>query len=337
MAWLRKRREIWYLCTRVDGREIQQNVGRSEREAQDALHKAHVIIRDRTPGSTAQLKADAFERLANIVRKDAQTLDAAIDDFLAARAMETRPATLKWYKTYLDRFRAEFTRPDWRSLTVGQVNRWLASQPAAANAGRSLKALGHYCHLEGLWRDNCLMRLKPRPYAPRREVVPDAELAAIEEKLRGTILYGPFVAAAYAGLRSGEIAHLRLENIDRERATLTVAPYKAKGVDFVPKGRRARTVPMHPALAAAIPAGDRGFAFMRDDGQQWSSDRLYRAMRRAVGRKMHTYRHTFVSRLLRLGGSSSAARDAAGHSSLLVTDGYAHADDRDLREAIARL
>ena len=48
-------------------------------------------------------------------------------------------------------------------------------------------------------------------------------------------------------------------------------------------------------------------------------------------------RHTFISRLMAAGVGASVVRDLAGHSSISVTDGYAHTNLDELRDGVARL
>jgi integrase len=51
----------------------------------------------------------------------------------------------------------------------------------------------------------------------------------------------------------------------------------------------------------------------------------------------HDTRHDFASRMLRSGASLSMVRDALGHSSITMTERYAHLEQRDLRAAVERV
>jgi integrase len=48
----------------------------------------------------------------------------------------------------------------------------------------------------------------------------------------------------------------------------------------------------------------------------------------------HDSRHDFASRMLRGGATLAMVRDALGHSSIAMTERYAHLERRDLRAAV---
>jgi site-specific recombinase XerD len=54
-------------------------------------------------------------------------------------------------------------------------------------------------------------------------------------------------------------------------------------------------------------------------------------------RSFHSLRHYFVTQLLRRGAGLEAVRTLAGHSTLEMTQRYAHATGDDLKAAIGRL
>jgi len=70
---------------------------------------------------------------------------------------------------------------------------------------------------------------------------------------------------------------------------------------------------------------------------------LLQALKRACKRlglaagKVHALRHYFVCALFETGASAPEVRDLAGHSSLAVTERYAHTRTERLREAVLRL
>ena len=144
---------------------------------------------------------------------------------------------------------------------------------------------------------------------------------------------GPFLAALYAGLRRGEIAHVRLEYIDREAGLLEVRPFES----WQTKNRKSRSVPLHPRLVAVLPEGASGWAFPRTTGKPWPVWSLSHQMKAVTGHGLHVLRHTFVSRLMAAGVGASVVRDLAGHSSISVTDRYAHTNLDELRDGVARL
>lgn len=153
-----------------------------------------------------------------------------------------------------------------------------------------------------------------------------------------------FALAAYAGLRAGEIRGLRWGDVDLGSRTLVVRRAITKGQVVTPKSGHERLVPiaepLHALLSAAEP-GEPGVAVARtEQGVPWGEYGLrqafHRACRRAILPEMrfHSLRHTFVTELLRRGAAAHAVKALAGHSSLAVTERYAHVAERDLRAAI---
>lgn len=129
--------------------------------------------------------------------------------------------------------------------------------------------------------------------------------------------------AALTGLRLGEMMALRPAQI-RDGTIL---------LDASTKSGRPRAIPM-PLEAARI-AQER----LTDDGWGVSRDRLrlrFIAARKAAGIdvRWHDLRHTYASWLVQAGKPLTAVRDLLGHSSLVVTNRYAHLAPQHLREAV---
>ncbi len=309
---------------------IRRPVGHSEVEARALAEKLNVARRE-THGA-AEL-ADTIQAIAEELREHSVSLESLVKDFLDARAADVKPSSLYWYKLYLDRFVASMKHHPYQTIGSGQIARWLASQTSQGNAKRALKAFGRYADAEGLWKDNPLMRLRISRPEPRKAFLTAAQIARALKRLKRTELLGPFLAGLLAGLRAGEICHARLENVNRRAKTLTLAPVGA----WSTKSRRSRVVPLHPDLAATLASGSVGWAWRTAAGEQWNRHSLFAQMKETTGHGLHVLRHTFVTNLLASGAPVSVVRDLAGHSSIAVTDGYAHTDLSALRQAVAKL
>jgi len=336
MAYLYKRGGVWWIqIYRGNGLpRIRQRLGRDEPAARAILAAADEA---RDAESSGAVFADVFARLAEAARSDETDLADLAQDFLSARAGTVCASSLESYRLRLGRFVEAFRRRRWRGLTLGQVTEWLRSQPGQAGTIRVLRAAGRYWHQERLWVDNALTRLRGGATKHRTERLSDAELARCELRLAGTPLLGPFLAGAYAGMRAGETCHARREFVNRDGGFLVVKPYTLDGTAWSTKNARTRRVPLHPKLLAVIGPGGVGWLFPTASGGRWDRHNLYREMKRATRYGLHVLRHTFVSRLLEAGVGASVVRDLAGHSSIAVTDGYAHVENSALEEAILRL
>ena len=334
MASLVKRGDVWWLDQYVGtGRpRIRRRLGRDKADAERVvavLNSAQAEARASTSFDLPELLIE----IAHSMQRDTPRLETLVSDFLDARRGALSEATIEWYGRYVARFATAFRADPLATVTLARVNRWLSSQTARSNIVRSLKSFGTYLEEEGIWPHNPLRRLKARRTARRVTILSDDQVRAADAALAGTAMLGPFRAGLYAGLRADEICHARLERYDREGAVLVIGPWG----DWKTKNLKTRSVPIHARLAKLIRDGKSGWMFLAPRGGPWNRHHLYRQMKEVAGCGLHILRHTFVSRLLAAGVGSSVARDLAGHSTIAVTDGYAHTNLDALRAAIQRL
>jgi integrase len=149
-----------------------------------------------------------------------------------------------------------------------------------------------------------------------------------------------------AGLRMGELLGLDRGAVDFEAGIISVRGNYVRGELGTPKSHRPREVPMSPQLRAELRAWlgthDHGPVFHLEGkrvekGQaKWP---LWRACKRAGVRRIgwHVLRHTFASHLVMRGVPLITVRDLMGHTTIQMTERYAHLAP-DLRtEAVAIL
>ncbi|MEQ1559265.1 MAG: site-specific integrase [Methyloglobulus sp.] len=142
------------------------------------------------------------------------------------------------------------------------------------------------------------------------------------------------------GLRSSEVAHLGLDDIDWEAATVTLRRTK---------GRRGDVMPLPGATGQAIadylkferPSTSNRAVFVRNVAprdQPIGPDLIRKSIRQAYARaglpytRSHLLRHTMASRLLAGGSSLKEVADVLRHRSLNTTLVYAKLDSRNLAE-----
>lgn len=141
--------------------------------------------------------------------------------------------------------------------------------------------------------------------------------------------------ALLAGLRVGEIARVRGEDVDLGARLLWV-----KG-----KGRKVRSVPLHPALvevASRMPESGWWFPMRACPSEHVRSksvsDVIGRTMRRAgVRGTPHSLRHWYASSLLDDGNDIRVVQELMRHKSIQSTQIYTRVPDRRRRDAIAGL
>jgi integrase len=151
-----------------------------------------------------------------------------------------------------------------------------------------------------------------------------------------------FAVGALAGLRTGEVIGLSWGSVDLEHGRLTVREQVQNGEIGPLKDDEARFVPLSPQLAAVLKAyrletGGRGLLFPparpgRRSGPGRIPARFIRpqtlaAALRATGEVLTWYqatRHTFASHRAQVGVPLATLAAWLGHSSVLVTQRYAH-------------
>lgn len=157
--------------------------------------------------------------------------------------------------------------------------------------------------------------------------------------------------AGDAGLRAGELRALDRSDADHRRGVLHVQRAEWRGEITLPKGGKARTVPMTRRLSAALKAADhlRGPRVFYRDGAEpvVASEQTLRSWMGAVQKKarvrddgeagIHILRHTFCSHLAMKGASMMAIKELAGHVSLTTTQKYMHLAPSEKTRAIALL
>jgi len=152
--------------------------------------------------------------------------------------------------------------------------------------------------------------------------------------------------AVQTGLRANEIRSLKRSSLDLESGAPTVTvPAKSS------KRRRDDVLPLREELAQALRDA------LREHGpweplfalkKSWRPAEMLRFDLRAVGIPVaddqgrvldfHSFRHTFVSNLLRSGASQTVVKSLARHSTLVLSvDTYGHLEDGEDRVALRNL
>jgi integrase len=129
------------------------------------------------------------------------------------------------------------------------------------------------------------------------------------------------------GLRWGEMAGLAPERVDLKRKMLRVTHVRDQATGQIkkyPKSRKIRDVPIPDWVAAEIkPYVKAGgpFVFQYTNSSNWRRD-VWTPF--GPGGRIHDLRHTFASWLLQGGMSIQEVSKLMGHSSIRVTERYAH-------------
>jgi integrase/recombinase XerD len=224
------------------------------------------------------------------------------------------------------------------------------SRGAAKMTVTALRSLLGFLHLRGLVAgplgeavpSTASWRLSGLPRALEREQL-EALLASCDrDAATGRRDYAVLVMLARLGLRAGEVAALRLEDVDWRAGELVVAG----------KGRRAERLPLPADVGEAI------VAYLQDGRPATALDRslvvrvraphhgltgggvtqiVFAAAARAGLGPLHSHRlrHTAATQMLRAGASLEEIGQVLRHRRVLTTAIYAKVD-RDALRALAR-
>jgi integrase/recombinase XerD len=288
-------------------------------------------------------------------------LDRAIDYFLAAKDAEGLSAqTTKTYAQHLYRFARNMLEvgeaEDIDKFTVtGYIAKMQADEhmkPVSVNTQtRSLRVFCKWLEDEGLINVSPFRAAKNPVKMPRFEkrpidIISDDDFRALlrscddrssaRDRRDTAILMFLFDT----GVRVGELVALKKDDLDM----------KARKARVVGKGRKWRTVFFSPQTAVALQrhlqrlqARDKQspLVFCGWAGRQFSTYGVNhmiakRAERAGVKSRVnpHTFRHTFATNYLRMGGDASSLQRILGHSDISTTiRNYAHLVDEDLSKA----
>lgn len=141
-----------------------------------------------------------------------------------------------------------------------------------------------------------------------------------------------------AGLRRGEMAALKWADVDFKNAQLYIAPNKTE---------KHRYVPLSPDLFQALQMAYKhanGAEFVVTVGRARESKDYLTAYYQKTTREqlpfkcyLHKLRHTFASHLVQQGVDLYRVSKLLGHSSISMTEIYAHLAPADLKSAVLRL
>lgn len=142
-----------------------------------------------------------------------------------------------------------------------------------------------------------------------------------------------------SGLRRGEIAVLKWKDIDFKNNQIYVAPNKTEKHRFVPM-----VADLRKALETHKKCAKKGTEYVINVGED-RNNRCYLTAFYAKETKeklpfkcgMHKLRHTFASHLVQAGVDLYRVSKLLGHSTIQMTEIYAHLAQADLKNAVTKL
>jgi integrase len=238
-------------------------------------------------------------------------------------------------------------------LTTPRANGQLLSRTTVHAVHRTLrKALSDAVRAGTLSRNAATHANAPQPVKVEMSVWDASQLRVFAASVAEDRTYALWQLAMSTGLRRGELAGLRWEDLDlgagrlRVVVTRTVVSYRV--VDGDPKSATSkRAIGLDPGTVAALRAHkarqaaerlawgpawtDNGFVFVQEDGQPYHPQRLSKMFAQAARKaklpliRLHDLRHSYATAGLEAGVPLLVMSRRLGHSSLAITaDTYLH-------------
>lgn len=313
MATIYERNGRWYLNWREDGTQYRRSLGPIERRQAEGLR--------------AEKEAE-LRGLITVTR--GVTVAEVLTEYMEWYA-EARPGTHRQATSGLRRFREEFDRFGAEDLNPALVESWAAKQARKGQAEKALKlaraAFNRALKHRRIARSPMLGVAIPKPVTSRAPpYYTPAQMRTLAKAPHGPL----WVFLANTGLRRGEIVKARRADIRDGNI------YVESDIAGRTKNLRWRAVPLSAAAKSALKAlgKDRLVDAEADTVTHWS---IKEAKAAGLRGSVHWLRHTFCTSLVQSGASLHSVMELAGHSSVAVTEKYAHHAPGHGKDAVAKL
>lgn len=270
-------------------------------------------------GATVSHKAITFDAFSEIWERDYLSLQ--------------KPATQSAMRSYLKRLRAAFGSRDMRSISAGDVQRLIARSTAEGLAPKTIRLM--WGAISQIWQaahtQQYVGAVLSKPKLPRNPKKKARFFTLSEVVNILTTSDGEHRAfywlMAETGLRAGEVAGLRLSDVDTDRLTVNQSVWHGK--EQTPKTDNAvRTIALSPQLAAMVRdqitrqrSKDHSYLFTAETGSPWDMNvhrrrKLTPLLKRLGIRQagFHPFRHFNVSLLDALRVPLKTIQERIGHA-----------------------
>jgi integrase len=347
----RARGPVWYAKYRLpDDRQIQKKLGPAwtGRGRPAAGYFTKRLAEDWLRSTLEEARRGT---LPGLIRTGVTFTDAAAE-FLRYTADDRgcKPSTLRDYRSNLDaHLLPAFGSMELEAITPAAIETWRASLPGLSSRTKNklLVVMGGVMrraqHVWGL-RSNPVAGVEKH----RQRASGDVEVFSPEEVMslvRAACSEqdaAMFLAAAFTGLRRGELLALRWRDVDFTGSAIRVRASYAAGELTTPKSGKVRSVPMAPDVAEALArlgqrndwTGEDDLVFVGVGGDYLDGSALRRRYAAALDRaglrrlRFHDLRHTFGTRMIAK-ADIRRVQEWMGHADIQTTMRYLHYVPRD--------
>lgn len=309
----RKRKQI-VLCPVKKGDVVTR-----KREAQKLLQPYLDKVNSSLSAPARERKSATFEGFVEIWESDYLSL--------------SKPSTRSGVKSHLRRLRVTFGKKDMRRIDAGDIQRLVSAMSSEGLDPKTIRNM--WGVVSQIWNAALAQKyvdaMLPKPKLPRKPkkkprfftLTEIGKIIAASEGEHRTFYW----LAAETGLRAGELAGLKLTDIDGERLTVNQSVWHGK--EQAPKTDNAvRSVALSPQLVELLweqvsrqKAKGHEFLFSASTGSPWDMNvyrnRKMRGLLKNLGipqAGLHAFRHFNVSLLDTLRVPLKTIQERLGHS-----------------------
>ncbi len=338
MPYRRDDSPVWWVSfTEPSGKRIRRSTGTTDRKEAEALEAKWKLESykskqwdEEPPRSFEELMVDYLKATKGLKRSaatDRYRVRALRRHFRGRIMQQLTPADIR---QYVSARRSE-------GVTNSTINRDLALLSSAIG----------YANSEWDWRlpNPVRGRKLPEPEGRVRWITMEEAQRLIEaaRKARRTTFLADFITVAlYTGCRKEELLGLEWRRVDLKQSLLHLEARHTKAGKrrSVPLCREARAALVSRARFRAEHCPDSPWVFAQVDGGRGRDirDAFSAASREAEIQDLtiHDLRHTCAAWLVSAGAPLAEIRDLLGHSTILMTERYAHLAPDNLRTTVAR-
>jgi integrase len=265
-------------------------------------------------------------------------LKASLDEVLVVVAVEKSSATARSYALATRNFISILGDMPLDELTSKHVSdfkirRMQTVSPASVNVDlRSMKALFSILVQWEWLAKNPFNNVKlVRISETETPFLNEERISMVISSIQNEQLKQIVSFAYYTGCRLNEILHVQWSDIEWTNAHITIR----NTVSFNTKSRKNRIVPMHPELGKILSQirrrAETEYVFWNRRGGLVRSDTISHQFKRVLRKNklpetlhFHSLRHSFASILVQKGTPIYQVSKLLGHSSVKVTERYAH-------------
>ncbi len=329
-----KRNGVWVIDFYHGSRRIRETVGVSKGEAEKALAVRKAELAQGRFAFRSARSFPTFEQFAERYREYSRANKRGFQ-------INERYRIERLVRYFGKRRISEITNWDAEKLKAN-----LSSALAPATVNRLLGNARHMFSMAMKWEELpknpfAGVKLLDVPDVKDRILSPDEESKLLKacHEVRAPHVRSLIVLAVNTGMRRGEILGLTWSQIDLEQRTIHVQNSKTKSSN--------RVIPMNETVFNVLTALEKDhkcalvFPSHRKNGHPFRDPKV--AFGRAIRIsgiphiRFHDLRHTFATRLVRLGVDLVTIKELLGHSEVTMTARYAHSLADDKMAAVRRL